>query len=59
MSPLEASIQLRLTLAHVIEVRERLARDRLPGRDVRWTLARVEAALSDAIDRLDPPEVAP
>ena len=54
MTNLEASIQLRLALACVLEVRAELSRDEMPGRDARWVLSRVESDLADAIARLDP-----
>jgi hypothetical protein len=55
MTNLEASIQLRLALACVLEVRDELSRDEMPGRDCRWVLSRVEDDMRDAIARLDPP----
>jgi hypothetical protein len=55
MNDIQSAIQLRLALACVIEVRCELSRDEMPGRDARWVLTRVEADLSDAIARLDPP----
>ena len=58
MTDIQASIQLRLALAAIIEVRVELGRDELPGRDVRFTLSRVQDDLTDAIARLDPPGAA-
>jgi hypothetical protein len=55
MTNLEASIQLRLALACVLDVRSELSRDEMPGRDARWVLSRVESDMRDAIARLDPP----